>query len=71
MSCGCSGRYESDDGYAEVWRDGRINRTKKDHRCCECDEIIPAGERVEATNGPLDLPLRSSLSWGTRRSKLT
>lgn len=45
MTCGCSGRYEDVGEYATVWREGRINRTKKEHRCCECGVIIPAGER--------------------------
>jgi len=47
MTCGCSGAYDLDacDGPADVWREGRTNRTAKDHRCCECSVTIPAGSR--------------------------
>lgn len=47
MNCGCNGTYDLDacDGPADVWNEGRINATRKEHRCGECGEMIPSGTR--------------------------
>lgn len=64
MSCGCSGQYECDE-YADVWREGRTSKTKKEHRCCECGATIPVGERCCFASSLYDG------QWSTQRRCLT
>ena len=48
MSCSCRFGYEGcyDGPSIDLWREGRVLRTRKEHRCCECSETIPRGSRA-------------------------
>ena len=45
MSCGCQFAYAEADEYAEAWREGRVQRSRKPHHCGECGDEIPVGSR--------------------------
>lgn len=45
MSCSCAGPYEDSDDEATVWRETRVTKTRKAHRCYECGDTILAGSR--------------------------
>lgn len=44
--CGCAVYgYKDADEYCILWREGTVSATRTEHRCVECDEVIPAGSR--------------------------
>lgn len=43
MSCACGFPFEDCDEIATVWRERRVSATRREHRCYECGESIPAG----------------------------
>jgi len=47
MSCSCSYSYENHDEDSDIviWQESRVLRTRKEHRCYECSDVIPAGSR--------------------------
>lgn len=46
MTCGCSGDLWCEDGEeAAFYRETPIKATRKEHRCCECGDVIPKESR--------------------------
>lgn len=43
MGCACRYGYEDCDEYSAIWRESRVAKTRKPHRCYECGDAIPAG----------------------------
>lgn len=45
--CHCQYGYDPEDcdqgDPCQVWSEGRVKRTRKPHRCCECNDAIPPG----------------------------
>lgn len=45
MSCSCAYAHEDCDDTATIWRESRVQRSRKEHHCYECGDPIPPGSR--------------------------
>lgn len=46
-TCGCNYGYDGDYDLdpADIWEEGRVQKSRKPHRCSECGDPIPPGSR--------------------------
>lgn len=45
MSCSCAYETETCDETATLWVETNVRKTRKEHRCFECGDLIPIGSR--------------------------